>query len=161
MPFRVLSLPASFPTPTRPSMPIRPCLAVAVLVAALSGGAASEPSSESIAGKPDFSRDVRPILSDHCFACHGPDANERQADLRLDTSEGLASVVEADSVDTSELIARIQSSDPDLIMPPVDFQKPLSAEQKGLLRQWVHSGAEYQQHWAFVTPRRTWQAGLG
>ncbi len=139
-------------------MPIRPCLAVLLLVAAVASGAASEPSNESNSEVPDFSRDVRPLLSDHCFACHGPDASERQADLRLDTSDGLADVIDAGDVESSELIARIEASDPDLIMPPVDFQKPLSPQQQDVLRRWVRSGAEFQQHWAFVAPERNWEA---
>jgi hypothetical protein len=122
-------------------------------MAACLSAAALEPASDPAAPAPDFNRQVRPILSDHCFACHGPDANERQADLRLDTADGLAGVVEAGNIDGSELIARIDAEDPDLLMPPAEFQKPLSNEQKQILRQWVDSGAEVQQHWAFVRPQ--------
>ncbi len=134
-------------------MPIRPCLAVFVSTAALITAAAAEPASDSASNPPDFNRQVRPILSDHCFACHGPDANERQADLRLDTSDGLGTVVDAGKTESSELIARLEPEDPDLLMPPAEFQKPLSDEQKEVLRRWVRSGAAVQQHWAFVTPQ--------
>jgi hypothetical protein len=134
-------------------MPIRPCLAVFLSAAALLTAVAAEPASDSAVPAPDFNRQVRPILSDHCFACHGPDANERQADLRLDTSDGLSTVVDAGNIDSSELIARIEAEDPDLLMPPGEFQKPLSNEQKDVLRRWVRSGAEVQQHWAFVRPQ--------
>jgi hypothetical protein len=103
---------------------------------------------------PDFGREIRPILSDACFACHGPDAEQRQADLRLDTPEGLGSVVQPSQVDASELIRRIEAEDPEERMPPPDFHKPLSAAHKQRLRQWVATGAEFQQHWAFAPPRR-------
>ena len=100
----------------------------------------------------DFSRDVRPILSDHCFACHGPDEQERQADLRLDTAEGLMAAVEPGNADSSELIARVLSEDADERMPPDEFHKPLSAEQISNLQAWVNHGAEVTQHWSFVRP---------
>lgn len=102
----------------------------------------------------DFALDVRRILSDRCFACHGPDEGQRQADLRLDTAEGLASVVEPSDLEASELIARIDSDDPDTLMPPPEFHKPLTEREKKLLRSWVQSGAEIQQHWSFVPPIR-------
>lgn len=139
-------------------MPLRPCFAVVALLASLASISGSEPASTDA---PDFSRDVRPILSDHCFACHGPDEKERQADLRLDTSAGLAQVVTAEGVLDSELVVRVDSTDSDTIMPPAEFQKPLSPEQKRILRKWVESGAEFQQHWAFVTPQRQWRGEPG
>ena len=110
--------------------------------------------SEAEESAPDFARDVRPILSDHCFACHGPDSVERAADLRLDTADGLASVVEPNDTDASELVARIDSDDVDTLMPPPRYHKPLTKNQKDILRRWIASGAEFQQHWAFVAPRR-------
>ena len=106
----------------------------------------------AVAESPEFSADVRPILSDHCFACHGPDEADRQADLRLDTADGLANVVEAGDVDASELIRRLESTDPEDQMPPPEFHKPLSAKQKSILKLWVQGGAKFQQHWAFATP---------
>ena len=102
----------------------------------------------------DFGRDVRPILSDHCFACHGPDKDERESGLRLDTADGLATVVNADDVEASDLVSRFESDDEDVVMPPPEFHKPLSDEQKQILRDWIASGATFQQHWAFVTPER-------
>lgn len=101
----------------------------------------------------DFNRDIRPILSDHCFACHGPDANERHADLRLDTAEGIASVI-SDAVENSELIERLVTVDPDLVMPPPEAHKPLAQPQRELVRQWVESGARFQQHWSFLPPAK-------
>jgi hypothetical protein len=127
-------------------MEFRRCLVAATSLVFLTANLHASP--------PDFSRAVRPILSDHCFACHGPDEHKREADLRLDTSDGLSSVVEPADVDASELIARIESTDPDEMMPPREFHKPLSAAQKRVLKQWVEDGAEFQQHWAFIPPTR-------
>ncbi len=101
---------------------------------------------------PEFGRDVRPILSDHCFACHGPDEEHREADLRLDTEAGLLAAIESADADTNALIERITSDDSDSLMPPPKFGKPLSTEQIDTLKNWVRSGAKYSEHWAFVTP---------
>ena len=100
----------------------------------------------------DFGRHVRPILSDHCFACHGPDQQQRKADLRLDTSDGLASLVVAGDVESSELISRITADDPDERMPPASFHKPLSQPKIDLLQRWVSQGAKITQHWSFTAP---------
>ena len=102
----------------------------------------------------DFTRDVRPILSDHCFACHGPDAAERKADLRLDTADGIALVINKNALHESELTRRVRSQDADELMPPGDFHKPLSQQQKRILTDWVHAGATFQQHWAFDPPKK-------
>lgn len=104
------------------------------------------------AGEVDFNRDIRPILSANCFACHGPDEEARKAKLRLDTREGAEKVL--GSVDESELIYRIETDDPDDVMPPEDHGHQLTAEQKLLLRNWVASGGEYEVHWAFTPPRK-------
>jgi hypothetical protein len=100
-----------------------------------------------------FNRDVRPILADKCFACHGPDAGKRQADLRLDREEGALAgenpVVVPGKPDESPLVQRISSSDPDEAMPPPDSKKTLTPEQRDILRRWVEQGAKYQKHWAF------------
>ncbi len=111
----------------------------------------------------DFDRDIRPILSDACFACHGPDETERQADLRLDTRDGLfrqqdgVSVVAAGKPGESELLRRLLSADPDEQMPPPDFGLKLKPAQIELLREWIADGAKWQQHWAFVAPQRPGQ----
>ncbi len=89
-----------------------------------------------------FRDDVRPILSNHCFACHGPDETHREADLRLDVQ---------DEVDIDEFVARITSNDPDQMMPPPEMNKPLNDSQIKTLSQWAATGAPYQQHWAFVS----------
>ena len=105
----------------------------------------------------DFNREIRPILAEHCFACHGPDSAKRKAELRLDNREGAieAAVVPQDSA-ASELIHRVTSEDPDEQMPPVGAsQKRLSSQQIKLLRQWIDGGARYDEHWSFVAPKRS------
>lgn len=112
-------------------------------------------------GKIDFDRQIRPILSEKCFRCHGPDEAARQSGLRLDVRD--AAIRPADSgeraivpgdLETSGLIARIMSADADEVMPPAELNKPLTDAEKELLRQWVAEGAGYQQHWAFRPPVR-------
>ena len=107
----------------------------------------------------DFNRDIRPLLSDNCFACHGPDANHREADLRLDQRESLLDVERAivisENPDGSELLARIISDDPDLKMPPPGSGKELKAEEIQRIRDWIEQGAQWQEHWAFAPPMRS------
>lgn len=91
----------------------------------------------------DFNQDVRPILSNNCFHCHGPDEQDRQADLRLDIGS---------EADLEEVAARIIETDPDLLMPPPDSHKKLTLDQIEILKQWVEQGAPYEDHWAFVPP---------
>ncbi len=103
-----------------------------------------------------YSRDIRPILAEHCFACHGPDRAARKARLRLDVRD-VAVAREAlvpGKPDDSKLVARIFSTDPDECMPPPKAKKPLTAQQKDVLRRWVAAGAAYESHWAFVPPVR-------
>lgn len=103
-----------------------------------------------------FSRQIRGILSDRCFQCHGPDEAERQADLRLDVEDsaiaeldsGSQAIVPGDAA-ASELIQRLTTDDPDLRMPPVDFGKSVSEEEIALLQKWIDQGAEWGRHWAF------------
>ena len=112
------------------------------------------------AGEVRFNRDIRPILSDKCFKCHGPDANHRKADLRLDTLEGaLADLGDYAAVvpgapGKSELIARITTGDEDDVMPPPDSGKTLSDDEKKLFRDWIAQGGEYEAHWAYIPPKR-------
>ena len=103
-----------------------------------------------------YNRDIRPLLAENCFACHGADSAAREADLRLDQREvaiELKAIVPG-TPGESELIARIMTDDPDLLMPPPETKKSLSDEQKQVLRQWIEDGAEYQQHWSFIAPLR-------
>lgn len=102
----------------------------------------------------DFNREVLPILSEHCFACHGPDAKARKARLRLDTEDGLAHVVTPGKLTESALIERITTSDPDDLMPPKKFDKPLTSGQIATLKQWVESGAKWERVWALTAPSK-------
>ena len=110
---------------------------------------------------PDFNREIRPILSHNCFACHGPDEHDRRGGLRLDDRD--AAVAELDSgsraivpghPEESELVARLHETDPDVVMPPPESNHVLTAEQKQLLAAWIAAGAPYAPHWAYVGPRR-------
>lgn len=103
----------------------------------------------SAADEVDFVRDVRPIISENCVFCHGPDEQTREGGLRLDTADGLASVIDADAPDTSELLRRMVTDDPDERMPPPDSNRTLSDSQVELIRRWIAQGAVWQQHWAF------------
>ena len=108
------------------------------------------------AGEVRFNELIRPILTEHCLACHGPDPASRQADLRLDTGEGAmaSGVIVAGHAEESELIARITSDDPDLQMSPPDHRKPLDAQQTELLIRWINEGAPWEKHWSFIPPLR-------
>ena len=140
-------------------MPLSPTFTLPVLIAlAAAMAGAAEPS---IPVKIEFNRDVLPILSDNCFACHGPDAQQRKAKLRLDVRE--EALRPAESGDTpivpgkpgqSELVARIESADRDEVMPPPKSHKHLTAAQKELLRRWIAEGANYEGHWAFTAIER-------
>jgi cytochrome c553 len=108
----------------------------------------------------NFNRDVRPILADRCFRCHGADGNARKRGLRLDTADGARAVLDSGrraiapgDLQASEVARRITSDDPDERMPPPELNLPLTSAQKETLLQWIREGAEYQPHWAFVPPR--------
>ena len=108
-----------------------------------------------------FSRDILPILSDKCFHCHGPDAGSRKADLRLDEEAGLTREAESGLAliapgdpGKSELIYRITTDDENEVMPPPDYAKQLTAEEKSTLAAWVKSGAAWEGHWSFTPPKR-------
>ena len=101
-------------------------------------------------GQIDFNSQVRPILANHCLQCHGPDAQNRQAELRLDTqSDAMQSAILAGQPDRSPLIHRIESRDPGEVMPPGHLGKPLSSQQITILKEWIAQGAKYSEHWAF------------
>jgi hypothetical protein len=138
-----------------------------VVLAALAGGgavrAADPPApTPAPARKLDFNREIRPILSDGCFACHGFDDKTRKAGLRLDTPEGARAALAAGGghaivpgvPDESDVIFRVETDDDSLRMPPKDSGKSLTPEQVATLRRWVAEGAGYAAHWAFVPPTR-------
>ncbi|MCI0358155.1 MAG: PSD1 and planctomycete cytochrome C domain-containing protein [Planctomycetaceae bacterium] len=122
-------------------------LAMLVLLAAGCGLCTAAPPDDV-----RFNRDVRPILSNNCFYCHGPDPKHREADLRLDTSDGaLAMVVVPGRPDKSPLIERVTSHDDDMRMPPPASKKGrLSDQQIAILRRWIEQGAKYEGHWSFL-----------
>jgi hypothetical protein len=127
-------------------------VAVVLIVcgAVRAGGEASEP-------RINFSRQIEPILSENCFACHGPDDKQRKAKLRLDSKEGALahqSVIKPGQANASELIQRVTASDPAERMPPPKSGKRLSSQQIELLRQWIDQGAVWSRHWSFVPPVR-------
>lgn len=117
------------------------------------------PSAPQLAwGETSFNHEIRPILSKHCIACHGPDEGNRKAGFRLDTFEGVTAdlggyqgIAPGDPA-ASEILARITSDDPYMRMPPADHAAALSAAEIGSLRKWIAEGAEYETHWSFVPP---------
>jgi len=131
----------------------RSLFSVFLLAGACHGTAAS--------GAVDFDRDIRPILSENCFHCHGPDGKHREAKLRLDTHEGALAktedgiaVVAPGKPDASELITRIFSKDRDEVMPTPKSNRTLTDAQKELLKRWIAEGAKWDEHWAFVAPKK-------
>ena len=137
---------------------------------ALSGPAALSNSRNPRGGKPEgaatvpekisFNHHVRPILSENCFFCHGPDEKTQEAGLRLDSAEaatadlgGYAAIVPGDA-EKSEAWVRILSDDPDELMPPADSHRELSPADREILRRWINDGAQYDPHWAFMTPEK-------
>lgn len=108
-----------------------------------------------------FNIDVKPILSDKCFQCHGPDAEKRTSNLRFDTQEGLFAKSDTgkkafvpNRMAKSEAIARILSEDPEKVMPPPEAKMPLSNKEKALLIKWVENGATWNEHWSFILPEK-------
>jgi Protein of unknown function (DUF1553)/Protein of unknown function (DUF1549)/Planctomycete cytochrome C len=141
------------------AIPLRLALGLAAVALAM------VPSLARTATKPlpktvEFNRDVRLILSDKCFACHGPDRHARKAKLRLDQEasakadrDGHPAIVPGHP-ERSELIHRINNPDPDDVMPPPEFEKKLSANEKAILKRWIAQGAVWEQHWAYLPPKR-------
>jgi mono/diheme cytochrome c family protein len=130
---------------------------IALLVAASEAAQAAEAAKGSVV----FNRDIRPLLSEYCLACHGPDPGARKADMRLDTKAGLfkqtkseGPVVKPGSLKESALWQRIITTDTDDVMPPVKSHKVLKPEEKELIKRWIVEGAKWQDHWAFIAPER-------
>ncbi len=112
--------------------------------------------ADAIDGPVDFNRDIRPILSENCFYCHGQDANKRKADLRLDIREAAVDAEAFIPMDAanSALVRRINATDRKELMPPPGSNRHLTPEQKATLTRWIGEGATYAQHWAYVAPER-------
>ncbi|MFT6178764.1 MAG: hypothetical protein ACJAQT_004266 [Akkermansiaceae bacterium] len=107
----------------------------------------------------DFNRDIRPILSANCFACHGPDEESREAKLRLDNAQGAKKAFEPKG--DSEFLYRIETDDEDDLMPPPDSGHQLTKAEKKALKEWVAAGAPYEEHWAFQIPKKAKISGKG
>ncbi len=112
------------------------------------------PADAPPAGPVDFNRDVRPILSNNCFQCHGPDEKTRKADLRLDTADGAKTAITPGKPDQSELIVRLTAAHDEGLMPPAKTGKKLTAREIEVLKQWVKDGAKFSAHWAYIRPQR-------
>jgi len=147
-----------------PPYSLNTCCFVALIVATTSS-VADEPSPvrpQAVdTAKVEYNRDIRPILSRSCIPCHGFDAQQRKAGLRLDLSEAACQPAESGAIaivpgkpDESEVVARIGSEDPSIIMPPPEINKALSAKEKQLLKQWIQEGAEYQPIWSLIPPKK-------
>jgi len=134
------------------------CLAAGGVIPEI--GAVAAPPAELAGASLSFNRDIRPILSDNCLACHGPDSAERKASLRLDTHEGLFGsrkdgvAVTPGKPDASLVWTRISTADEDDLMPPADSHKRLTAEQKAAVRRWIEQGAVWEPHWSLKKPDR-------
>ena len=127
---------------------IRSLLILSVLQLTLSG---SNSSGDDLV---QFNRDVRPILSNNCFQCHGPDAQHREAELRLDRQQGIEGAFGSAGLAGSEGWERIISSDADLRMPPPESHKELSPPEIEILKRWIEQGGSWQDHWSFLAPQR-------
>src|SRR5260370_11118187 len=131
------------------------CRLFSSLLSALTILAATAAGAHAQSGTVEFNRDVRPILSNHCFVCHGPDNNLRKAKLRLDVEKNaLAKVLVPGKPAESELFQRVISADPDERMPPDKHNKPLSKGQIEVLRRWIEQGAKYEKHWSLNAAKK-------
>src|SRR4051794_23532633 len=135
-----------------------PVIAGVVLLTCVRGLLAADPPAA--ARKVDFNREVRTILSENCFVCHGPDTKALKGDLRLDQRAGAfrshdgVTVIVPGKPDESELVTRIVSTDPTEKMPPADSGKKLTPKQVETIKQWIAQGAEWKEHWSYIPPQQ-------
>ncbi|HVC96680.1 MAG TPA: PSD1 and planctomycete cytochrome C domain-containing protein [Pirellulales bacterium] len=133
-------------------------IACCCVIACFVAGASARADDPAAPAKPpvDYSRQIKPLLSDRCYACHGPDAGQRKGDLALHVrGEAVKEAIKPGSAAASTLVERLTSEDPAFRMPPVDSKKPpLSPEEVELVRRWIDEGARFDAHWAFVKPQR-------
>ena len=132
--------------------PPQACIAVLISVLPICTG----PAYAADQSRLEYNRDVRPILAENCFACHGPDSAARKADLRLDRRDEAikAGAITPGDTEGSELVARINARDRKELMPPPATTKKLTQEQKDMLQRWIADGAAYQPHWSLIAPKR-------
>src|SRR3954469_2135444 len=144
-------------------------MVVAVVASAIfAASSSSARAAAALPGKIDYNRDVRPIFSDTCFACHGPDKNTRKANLRLDTKDGIFAalkdgkghVIVPGKLAESEVFRRISTTDTDDLMPPPNFNKTLSERQVAIIKKWIEQGAEFKGHWAYLPVERPQPANV-
>jgi len=140
------------------------CLATALLWAGSCLENENKPVETAVVRKVDFNFHIKPILSDRCFKCHGPDAANRKADLRLDIESNAYAVLKdapgkhaivPGNTSQSEVVHRIFSSDPQYMMPPPASNLSLTEEEKGLIKKWIQQGAQYKKHWALIKPEKS------
>src|SRR5262245_42548314 len=134
----------------RPSFRVAIAVGIGVLALLPRGAAQSVGGNASSPRKVDYNWDIRPILSDNCFRCHGPDAKARRAGLRLDIPEGAYTVIERGKSGDSELFMRVSSNDASYRMPPPEAHKQLTDRQIASLKLWMDKGAEYKTNLAFI-----------
>jgi len=147
---------------SRCMVPTMSAVVIAVVFSMVNGNCAvAEEDRPKQPQRIDYNRHIRPILARACFACHGVDENNREAGLRLDVRSAATEKLESGTTaivpghpGKSELIRRVTSDDEFTRMPPADSKKTLTPAESALLKQWIHEGAAYERHWAFVTPRR-------
>ncbi len=144
-----MNLTGSIPTPPHCSLSSLCCVVFTLLAAC--GPAAGQPAKDAL-----YNSQIRPILARHCWRCHGPDSDNRQAGLRLDQFSSATAVqpsglpaIHPGQPEQSPLLQRVTSTDPQLRMPPPEAGDPLTASETALLREWIRAGATYEQHWAF------------
>lgn len=151
-------LPKSLAIPLVQSVVTQPILLLVWMLLSTSNAGAWQASQTN--GKVDFQTEIRPILSNRCFACHGPDENTVEAGLRLDSFDGATSKAESGrsaivpgNITESELLRRVSSQDDDIRMPPPHFGERLTSRETELLQRWIVSGANYAKHWSYEPPR--------